>query len=117
MKYVLMGVAIAMMSFSFSTVNADAGERYYRGEGAHKSSSKYRKGPRVKGYVARRGGYSYSYEDSINTYGNSRSKYGIVNAWRDSAADRQTSFGPFDHGFFFDSATGNSYGGSAPYMH
>lgn len=116
MKRVILGVAIAM-GLSLSAVPADAGSRGYRGEGAHQSSSYYRKGPRVKGYVKRRGGYSYTYEDSINTYGNSRSLYGGVNAWRDYSADRQTDFGPFDHGFFFDSATGSSYGGSAPYMH
>jgi hypothetical protein len=30
--------------------------------------------------------------------------------------DRQTPGGPFDHGFFFDSAMGMR-GGNAPYMH
>ncbi|MEQ8825027.1 MAG: hypothetical protein RIC14_11700 [Filomicrobium sp.] len=115
MKSLVLGIAVAM-GLSFTVVEADAGNRGYRGEGAHKSSSYYRKGTRVKGYTKRRGGYSYKYEDSINTYGNSRSNYGGVNAWRDYNADRQTNAGPFDHGFFFDSGIA-PHGGSSPYMH
>lgn len=82
---------------------ADAGERGYR------------KGPAVKGYTARRGGYSYDYVDSVNTYGDSRSKYGSASTYRDPMLDRQTNAGPFDHGFFFDSGRG-SHGGDSPYM-
>lgn len=63
-----------------------------------------------------RGGYSYSYADSINTYGDSRSKYGGASAYRDPNLDRQTNAGPFDHGFFFDSGIG-ARGGDSPYMH
>lgn len=82
----------------------------------HPNSSYYRGGPRVKGYVARRGGgYSYSTEDTINTYGDSRSKYGAASSLRDPSLDRQTNSGPFDHGFFFDSGNGFR-GGEAPYM-
>jgi hypothetical protein len=116
MKRLFLCVAVAAMGMSSFAFQADAGNRGYRGEGGHKASPYYRKGPKVKGYVARRGGYSYSYEDSINTYGNSRSNYGGVNAWRDFGTDRQTNFGPFDHGFFFDSGV-SAHGGSAPYMH
>ncbi len=76
---------------------------------------KYRSGPQVKGYVARRGGYSYEYADSINTYGNSRTKYGGASVYRDPNLDRQTTAGPFDHGFFFDSGIGG-HGGDSPYM-
>lgn len=98
---------------------AEAGERRYRSGaeqgGAHPMSSYYRKGPAVKGYVARRGGYSYSYADSINTYGDSRSKYGAASSLRDPMLDRQTGAGPFDHGFFFDSGIGPR-GGDSPYM-
>lgn len=68
-----------------------------------------------KGYALRRGGYSYNKEDSINTYGDSRSKYGAASSYRDPRLDRQTVAGPFDHGFFFDSAIG-ARGGDAPYM-
>jgi hypothetical protein len=68
-----------------------------------------------QGDGVRRGGYSYSQEDTINTYGDSRSKYGSTNSLRDPRLDTQTNSGPFDHGFFFDSATG-ARGGDAPYM-
>jgi hypothetical protein len=58
--------------------------------------------PRIVG--RRPGFYSYSYDDVINTYGLSRSLYGSINSYRDPSVDRQTPVGPFDHGFFFDSA-------------
>ena len=78
-------------------------------------SSSHRRAVRVRGYVARRGGYSYFPEDTINTYGDSRTKYGGANSYRDPMLDRQTIGGPFDHGFFFDSAMGPR-GGNSPYM-
>jgi hypothetical protein len=61
------------------------------------------------------GFYSYSYRDVINTYGMSRSLYGSINTYRDPFVDRQTAAGPFDHGFFFDSAIAPR-GGDAPYL-
>lgn len=64
----------------------------------------------------RRGGYSYNYSDSINTYGGSRTVSGGGSEFRDPTLDRQTEAGPFDNGFFFDSAIGQ-HGGNAPYMH
>ena len=77
----------------------------------------YRKGaPRVRGYVARRGGYSYRPEDVIDTYGLSRSLYGSTNTYRNPWGDRQTTGGPFDHGFIFDSGIG-PHGGNSPYLH
>lgn len=84
----------------------------------HPKSTYYRKrkGPQVRGYVVRRGGYSYTYADSINTYGDSRSLYGSTWSFRDPSLDRQTTAGPFDHGFFFDSGVGPR-GGDSPYMH
>ncbi len=82
--------------------------------GGHKKSSYYR-GTRVKGYVERRGGYSYSKEDTINTYGDGRNRYGSAISLRDPKLDRQTTSGPFDHGFFFDSGIAPR-GGDAPYM-
>lgn len=72
--------------------------------------------PRVKGYYARRGGYSYSIPDTIDTYGSSRTLYGGTPHYRDPALDRQSMAGPFDHGFFFDSGYGPR-GGDSPYMH
>lgn len=72
-------------------------------------------GPQVKGYEARRGGYSYNYADTVNTYGDSRSNYGAASVYRDPNLDRQTTAGPFDHGYFFDSGMGYA-GGDSPYM-
>jgi hypothetical protein len=69
----------------------------------------------VRGYVARRGGYSYSAGDVINTYGNNRTNYSGANVYRNPAYDRQTPGGLFDHGFFFDSGIGPR-GGNSPYM-
>ena len=113
--------AVALMAFGSSeaaqagerratTASQEAGEhpkaRYYRGK----------RGTRVYGYAARRGGYSYSTSDVVNTYGLTRNKYGSTNSFRDPAIDRQTGSGPFDHGFFFDSAIGPR-GGDSPYLH
>jgi len=84
----------------------------------HPKSAYYHKRTRVYAYTARRrrGGYSYSAQDVINTYGLTRGLYGSMNSYRDPSLDRQTSSGPFDHGFFFDS--GNSpRGGDSPYLH
>lgn len=72
--------------------------------GAHPKSSYYRKRPQVRGYVQRRGGYSYDYPDVINTYGGSRTIYGSGLIWEHPQYQRQG--GPFDHGFFFDSGVG-----------
>lgn len=79
------------------------------------SASSSRRGPKVRGYAARRGGYSYRAVDTINTYGDSRTRYGSTNFFRFWGADRQTSAGPFDHGFFFDSGIAPR-GGDSPYM-
>ena len=71
----------------------------------------------ARAYRARRiGFYSYTYRDVINTYGMARAKYGSMNSYRDPSLDRQTVNGPFDHGFFFDSAIAPR-GGSSPYLH
>lgn len=70
--------------------------------------------PQVRGYVQRRGGYSYRPEDTINTYGDSRGRYGAANSFRDPWADRQTRFGPFNEGFFFESGI-QPRGGNLPY--
>ena len=73
--------------------------------------------PRAYGYVPGPVGfYSYTARDVINTFGDSRTKYGSMNSYRDPRLDRQSSFGPFDHGFFFDSAIAPR-GGYAPYQH
>lgn len=96
--------AVALVGF-VAVVPADAGDR----EKVSKSK------PQVRGYASRRGGYSYSYGDTINTYGDSRSLYGATQSFRDPMLDRQTNAGPFDHGFFFESGTAPR-GGNSPYM-
>ena len=75
----------------------------------------YRSGPQVRGFVRRRGGYSYARQDTINTYNDSRTFYGSTNTFRDRGLDRQSNSGPFDHGWFFDSGNGLA-GGQSPYM-
>ena len=84
----------------------------------HPKSAYYRKRARVYGYMGRRrvGGYSYSAQDVMNTYGLTRGLYGSMNSYRDPFVDRQTSAGPFDHGFFFDSGIAPR-GGDSPYLH
>ena len=72
--------------------------------------------PQVRGYVARRGGYSYEYADSLDTYGSARTVTGGSRFYRDPLLDRQTRAGPFDHGFFYDSSA-SPRGGDSPYMH
>jgi hypothetical protein len=114
--FLLAAVLAAATSLSAASP-ADAGDRRAKAGSdgpAHPQSSAYR-GPRVKGFVARRGGYSYSAPDTINTYGDARTRYGGVSSYRDPFLDRQTNAGPFDHGFFFDSGIGPR-GGDSPYM-
>lgn len=113
-------VAVVLaLSGAWSLAPATAGDRDWRGDsaegGAHPKSSYYRKGPQVKGYVERKGGYSYTYQESINTYGDSRSRFGGASSLRDPMLDRQTPAGPFDHGFFFDSGVAPR-GGDSPYQ-
>jgi len=103
---------------SFVTVSASAGPM--AASAIEKPSSHFqfagqKSGAKVKGYTERRGGYSYNQADSINTYGDSRSRYGNASSLRDPRLDTQTTAGPFDHGFFFDSGTGPR-GGDSPYM-
>lgn len=62
-----------------------------------------------------KGGYSYSYADTVNTYGDSRTKFGGASVYRDRSLDRQTTAGPFDQGYFFDSGVG-LHGGDSPYL-
>jgi hypothetical protein len=72
----------------------------------------YQSSTQVKGYSLHRGGYSYSYADSVNTYGGNHRKGVGPPSFREQGE-------PFDNGFFFDSAVGGPqrYGGNAPYMH
>jgi len=71
-----------------------------------------------KAHADRRGGYSYNAGQTINTAGDSRGKYGAADSLRDPSLDRQTNFGPFDHGFFYDNGAGpGQHGGNSPYLH
>jgi hypothetical protein len=111
--------AIAVLAFTSSGQAGEREERNTYRQRAHVEPAKSRyhrkRSARVKGFLVRRGGY-YSYTDSdvTNVYGGSRSLYGSTNTYRDPFIDRQTSSGPFDHDFFFDSGTGPR-GGDAPY--
>lgn len=121
MRSWLFSLSAGLLVLAAVATPAPAGERGWSRwssaeEGAHPKSRYYRRGPRVRGYVARRGGYSYMYEDSINTYGDSRGRYGAARSLRDPFLDRQTQGGPFDHGFFFDSGVAPR-GGDSPYLH
>jgi hypothetical protein len=82
-------------------------------QGNHPRSSYYHRAPQVRGFIQRRGGYSFTRADLFNTYGDSRTS-GATNSFRDPYVDRQTSSGPFDHGFFFDSGIAPR-GGNSPY--
>ncbi len=116
MRTLIFALAIAGLSASMLAQPVAAGDRgYHSKNGAHSKSRYYRKGPRVKGYSRRVGGYSYNAEDTINTYGDARSNYGSASVYRDQNLDRQTVAGPFDHGFFFDSGIA-PHGGDSPYM-
>ncbi len=107
-QMIAMAAALALLVPLAAQTPAEAGWR------KGKAKSAYR-GARVKGYTKRRGGYSYSASDVANTAGDSRTRYGSVNAYRDPFSDRQTNAGPFDHGWFFDSAVAPR-GGDSPYM-
>lgn len=108
-----LAIGLTLVSWSPTPVMADGTKAKAR---AHHAATTYRDGgPRVRGFVARRGGYSYVPEDVINTYGNSRTLYGSASVYRDPMLDRQTQFGPFDHGFFFDSGIAPR-GGDSPYQ-
>ena len=112
--------AIALMACTGGDA-ARAGERKADGvvssDAEHPKAGYYRKrGTRVYGYAARRGGYSYNSSDVVNTYGLTRNAFGAANSYRNPAIDRQTNSGPFDHGFFFDSGIAPR-GGDSPYLH
>lgn len=106
----LVAVAMALgLSFTGGVAMADDGRK--------PGYSRKKAGPQVRGYTfIKRGGYSYNYADSLDTYGSARTLFGGSRYYRDPYLDRQTSSGPFDHGFFFDSGV-SPRGGDSPYMH
>jgi hypothetical protein len=115
MKRILIGLATAGIAVLVVSVEAaQAGDRKVRSRtveqgpqlNEHPNSRYYRgTGPQVRGYVARRGGYSYSYNDSIIDYRDT-SIHRDHRSWRGQAA-------PFDSDFFFDS--GILRNNSSPY--
>ena len=114
MTRILIAVFAALLFMPISGGGvAEAG--WTKSKGKYSGGRSVRRGPQVKGYRARRGGYSSSANDVANTEGSSRSRYGSVNSYRDPYSDRQTLAGPFDHGWFFDSAIAPR-GGDSPYM-
>lgn len=114
-RAMFLAVVAALACVAIDSAAAGSKKAETQEQGVEHKKSKYYRGARVKGYVARRGGYSYSAEDTVNTYGDSRSRYGSANSFRDPALDRQTAAGPFDHGFFFDSGIAPR-GGDSPYL-
>lgn len=115
-------LAALLCSFSFVSVTAEAGSRSRwssadQGAQPRLSKAKYYRGGgvRVKGHVRRRGGYSYRYRDTINTYDLVPKRFSYLDRFRDPFSDRQTIMGPFDSGFFFSSPA-RPHGGDAPYM-
>ena len=107
-RYLVIAVAALLIAPLATPETSEAG---WKGKSRYSKS----KGAQVRGFRQRRGGYSYSANDVANTYGDSRSRYGSVNAYRDPFSDRQTTAGPFDHGWFFDSGVAPR-GGDSPYM-
>jgi hypothetical protein len=129
MKKALLMLAMGAVALLGLAADGQAGERARKKAKAasvaavddgveHPKSAYYHRRARVYGYLGRRriGGYSYGREDVINTYGLTRGLYGSINSWRDPFVDRQTTAGPFDHGFFFDSGVAPR-GGDSPYLH
>lgn len=122
-RNVLIGAAIgALLVGCVGVTTASAGARkdgVYGRYAAKKSVKRYRvakvRRPQVRGYVVRRGGYSYEISDSHSAYGSSRSLYGGSPSYIDPRLESQTGAGPFDHGFFFESP-GAPRGGNSLYM-
>jgi len=108
----------AILCLAAPVATAGSAAAHHNGYHAKRAQVHYYRAvkPRVYGYVVRSGGgYSYTVEDIINTYSTSRTRYGSTDYFRNWRVDRQTPFGPFDHGFFFDSAIAPR-GGDAPYL-
>jgi hypothetical protein len=112
--------ALAMVALAGGSAQAGGG---YYGSGGYRNGhaaygkSHYRRKPgtRVRGFLLRRGGYySYTDIDVVNTYEGVRTSYGMLDTFRDPYLGRQSSAGPFDHGFFFDSGV-SPRGGDSPY--
>lgn len=96
---ILLGAAVAISFVDVPVV--EAGKSYAKAK-THGSARR------------RVGGYSYSASDVINTTGG-KTWLGGFNVFGDSPRYSQSPGGPFDSGFFFDSAIG-PHGGNSPYL-
>ena len=113
-KFVAGVFALGLMAGGLMSVEATAAERGSRvvEDGPqlseHPKSKVYRRqGPQVRGYVQRRGGYSYSYNDGAIDYRDTSILRDVQNSRRQG--------GPFDSGFFYDSGINNKLNDS-PYL-
>ena len=115
MKRLAVWIGIVAGSLVVAGTAASAGDASGEpGMQKHRSASHgvKKKKPQVRGFVARRGGYSYDQSSVINTYGDSGQHVAPLQ-FRDPRIDRQAL--PFDNGFFYDSGI-LPRGGSSPYM-
>ena len=106
----VLGLAIAaLIGWSGGFRPSDCRAQTYAAEPGHAKARHYRHRPlEVTIYGGRRiGGYSYGASSVVNTY-NRRNPPPYVDV-------RQSPGGPFDWGFFFDSAM-PPLGGQSPYM-
>jgi hypothetical protein len=108
----VLGLAIAALIGWFGGIRpGDCRAQTYAAEQGHAKARHYRHRPlEVTVYGRRRiGGYSYSASSVVNTY-NRQNPPPYANV-------RQTPGGPFDTGFFFDSAIGPQGGQSPSQLH
>jgi hypothetical protein len=121
LRYATLSLLAGAAALSLFGATADAGGKKPRSvvetqeSRDVRTSRAYRRAPQVRGFVQRRGGYSYAASDSINTYGDSQSRYSNYSLFRNGQFGRQSSSGPFDSDFFFDSGV-SPRGGNAPYQ-
>jgi hypothetical protein len=113
---VLMVVGAVLSLALTGAAGADAVVRSGKAEvRGHGGGVVYRRsGTRVRGYIAGRGGYSFGPNDAVSPYGPYFNRYYYEGPYVLSRP-RQTPFGPFDSGFFFDSGI-EPRGGFAPYQ-
>lgn len=108
------GIAVGALAAEAGSAKKDMPQAPAAATAEHPKSATYRRAPQVRGFIQRRGGYSYASGDTTFTYGDTRSAYGSANSTRGPWFNRQTGSGPFDNGFFFDSGIGPR-GGDSPY--
>jgi hypothetical protein len=98
---------IAILTVAFIAVCIVGSDATLSPASAQQSPQSKAKKKGLKGTIGYRKAYSYSKSDVVGS--DTRRFY-------DPSYTRQTPGGPFDNGFFFDSAYGRN-AGEAPYMH